>query len=134
MGDKGTSTVMSNQKKSKRNFDEISKKLENQKDALLAEAGIGLGMSTHKKGEAFPDLGDQATAETEQNFTLRLREREQKLLKKIETALEHISENTFGICEECEEDIAMQRLVARPVTTLCIDCKTKQEENEKSRH
>ncbi|MEC4678477.1 MAG: TraR/DksA C4-type zinc finger protein [Nitrospirota bacterium] len=123
---------MNNQKESETRFDEIKKKLENQREILLAEAG--LGRDNNKQGEAFPDLGDQATAEAEQNFTLRLREREQKLLKKIESALERISKDSFGICEECEEEIAMPRLLARPVTTFCIDCKTKQEEAEKSRH
>ncbi len=132
MGNEETSTVVNNQKESETRFDKIKKKLEDQKETLLAE--VGLGIEKNKQGEAFPDLGDQATAEAEQNFTLRLREREQKLLKKIEGALERISKNTFGICEECEEEIAMPRLLARPVTTFCIDCKTKQEKSEKSRH
>ncbi len=134
MGNKDTPTLENDQEASERSFDEIRKKLEAQRDTLLSEAGIGLGLDANKKGEAFPDLGDQASAEAEQNFTLRLREREQKLLKKIENALERISTDTFGICEECEEEIAMPRLMARPVTTFCIDCKTKQEEDEKSRH
>ncbi|NOY83254.1 MAG: hypothetical protein GXO96_00265 [Nitrospirae bacterium] len=132
MGNEETLTVVNNQKESETRFDKIKKKLENQKETLLAEAGLGI--DSNKQGEAFPDLGDQATAEAEQNFTLRLREREQKLLKKIEGALERISTNSFGICEECEEEISMPRLLARPVTTFCIDCKTKQEEAEKSRH
>lgn len=132
MGNEETTTVVNNQKESETRFDEIKKKLENQRETLLAEAGLGI--DNNKQGEAFPDLGDQATAEAEQNFTLRLREREQKLLKKIESALERISKDSFGICEECEEEIAMPRLLARPVTTFCIDCKTKQEEAEKSRH
>jgi len=134
MVNEDTSAVVDDKEESERSFDEIKKKLEAQKETLLSEAGVGLGLDTNKKGEAFPDLGDQASAEAEQNFTLRLREREQKLLKKIESALERISTDTFGICEECEEEISMPRLLARPVTTFCIDCKTKQEEDEKSRH
>ncbi len=118
---------------STRSFDEIKKVLEAQKTTLLSEAGLSSGLDPNQRGEAFPDLGDQASAEADQNFTLRLREREQKLLKKIEAALERISTNTFGICEICEEEISMARLMARPVTTLCIECKTKQEEEEKSR-
>lgn len=118
---------------STRSFDEIKKVLEAQKTALLSEAGLSSGLDPNQRGEAFPDLGDQASAEADQNFTLRLREREQKLLKKIEAALERISTSTFGICEICEEEISMARLMARPVTTLCIECKTKQEEEEKSR-
>ena len=79
----------------------------------------------------FPDLGDQASAEIDRNFMLRLRGRERKLLKKIEEALERITLNTFGICDKCGEDINIKRLEARPVTTMCIDCKTLQEEEEK---
>jgi DnaK suppressor protein len=79
----------------------------------------------------FPDLGDQATAETDRNFMLRLRGREQRLLKKIDDALERIDSGVFGICEVCGEEIHIKRLEARPVTTMCIDCKTAQEEEEK---
>ena len=79
----------------------------------------------------FPDLGDQASVETDMNFLLRLRGREQRLLKKIELAIEKIDTGTFGICEVCGEDIDVKRLDARPVTTMCITCKTEQEEEEK---
>ena len=78
-------------------------------------------------------MGDQASAEADQSFTIRLREREQKLLKKIDDALERIASKTYGICEGCGEDIPSQRLRARPVTTFCIQCKTVQEEKEKIR-
>lgn len=119
------------QKASKSLFDEIRNRLEAQRESLLADSGLTI--ETDQQGEAFPDLGDQATAEADQNFSLRLRERDQNLLKKIEGALSRITNNTFGICEFCEETISMPRLKARPVTTFCIDCKTKQEEDEKNR-
>jgi DnaK suppressor protein len=61
---------------------------------------------------------------------LRLRDRDRKLIRKIEEALERIEDGTFGICEECGEEIGIPRLKARPVTTLCIKCKSKQEEEE----
>ncbi|MEK6651903.1 MAG: TraR/DksA C4-type zinc finger protein [Nitrospirota bacterium] len=110
---------------------EIKKKLIGQKGALLAEAEEALNALP---GQAvFPDMGDQATAETERNFMLRLRSREQKLLKKIEDAIEKIDGGIFGICDDCGENIDIRRLVARPVTTLCIECKTQQEEEEKLR-
>jgi DnaK suppressor protein len=64
---------------------------------------------------------------------LRLKEREQKLLKKIDEALDRIAQGTFGVCESCGGEIGFKRLKARPVTTLCIDCKTRQEEDEKVR-
>ena len=78
-------------------------------------------------------LRDQATAEVDSNFELRLKEREQKLLKKIDEALERIATNTYGICERCGEEIPYKRLKARPVTTLCIECKSQQEAEEKIR-
>ncbi|MBI5025974.1 MAG: RNA polymerase-binding protein DksA [Nitrospirae bacterium] len=108
---------------------EIKKKLLGQKEALLAEAGEALNALP---GEInFPDMGDQATAETDRNFMLRLRGRERTLLKKIDEAIERLDSGTFGICEECGEAIDIRRLDARPVTTLCINCKTQQEEEER---
>jgi len=77
-------------------------------------------------------MGDQATAETDRNFILRLRDRERMLLKKIEETIERIDNNEdYGKCEECGCEIGIKRLEARPVTTFCIDCKTKQEEDER---
>ncbi len=81
----------------------------------------------------FPDPGDRASQESDQFFTLRLRDRERKLLKKIKEALQRIEDGTYGICEMCGEEIGIERLKARPVTTLCIKCKTKQEEQERLR-
>ena len=78
----------------------------------------------------FPDPADRATLESERNLTLRIRDRERKLKSKIEEALARIENGTFGICEVCEGDISLQRLEARPVTTLCINCKADQEEDE----
>jgi len=82
---------------------------------------------------AFPDPTDQATIETDRNFDLRIRDRERKLIKKIDQALNRIKEGSFGVCEHCGGDISVKRLQARPVTTLCIDCKTAQELEERTR-
>jgi DnaK suppressor protein len=114
-------------------FQEILKDLQHQRTELLAEAGVILGGGLAQETENLADMGDQATAVADQNFMLRLREREQRLLKKIDEAIDRIRTNTFGICEECGGEIGYKRLKARPVTTLCINCKTKQEEDEKSR-
>jgi DnaK suppressor protein len=132
---KAVSTKVKVKKKEKPTprFSDIKKDLEKQKGALLAEAGVILGTGLNPTNETLPDLGDQATAEADQNFILRLREREQKLLKKIEEAIDRINEGNFGICESCGGDISLKRLKARPVTTLCIECKTKQEAEEKIR-
>ncbi len=83
--------------------------------------------------ETFPDPNDRATLESDRNFVLRIRDRERKLRTKIEQALERVKDETFGICEECGEDISEARLKARPVTTLCIKCKEEQEQREKTR-
>lgn len=109
----------------------IRRDLEKQRQAILDEAGEGL--TKRERPEAFPDVSDQASAEVDQNFSMRIKEREQKLLKKIDEALDRMNKNTYGICERCEEEIPYQRLKARPVTTLCIACKTLQEQQEKIR-
>jgi len=114
-------------------YQDILKDLRQQRADLLAEAGIILGGGLAQEAENLADMGDQATAVADQNFMLRLREREQHLLKKIDEAIDRIRTNVFGVCEECGGEIGYKRLKARPVTTLCINCKTKQEEDEKSR-
>jgi DnaK suppressor protein len=83
--------------------------------------------------ENLPDPSDRATLESDRNFTLRIRDRERKLIGKIKDAIERIENGTYGICEECGEDISEERLLARPVTTLCIDCKKLQESDERIR-
>lgn len=120
-------------KREKRGFEEIRRDLEKQKDAILAEAGVVIGGGLSATSSNFSDLGDQATAEADQNFFIRLREREQKLLKKIDEAIGRMQSGTFGVCENCGGEITLKRLKARPVTTLCIDCKTQQEADEKIR-
>lgn len=82
--------------------------------------------------DSFPDPTDRASLEADRNFMLRIRDREHKLIKKIKKALDRIENGTFGICETCGEDISVNRLKARPVTTQCIDCKTKEEAMEKA--
>ncbi|OHE60408.1 MAG: RNA polymerase-binding protein DksA [Thermodesulfovibrio sp. RBG_19FT_COMBO_42_12] len=108
---------------------EIKKKLIAQRKALLAEAIEALNELPGQT--VFPDLGDQASAEIDRSFMLRLRGRERKLLKKIEDAIEKINQGTFGICDKCGEEINIKRLEARPVTNMCIECKTQQEEEER---
>jgi len=80
--------------------------------------------------EVFADPADRATAESDRSFTLRIRDRERRLIRKIQAALQRIEDGSFGICEECGEEIGVPRLKARPVTKLCINCKSKQEEDE----
>ena len=80
--------------------------------------------------EVFADPADRATAESDRSFTLRIRDRERRLIRKIQAALQRIEDGSYGICEECGEEIGVPRLKARPVTKLCINCKSKQEEDE----
>lgn len=110
---------------------EIKKKLIRQKEALLSEAGDALNALPDET--LFPEMGDQASAEIDRNFMLRLKGRERQLLKKIDEAIEKIDSGAYGICEVCGEEINIKRLEARPVTTMCIECKTEQEEEEKLR-
>ncbi len=109
-------------------YADIRRDLERQRATLLQEAGVPL--TNRAEFEMFPDLTDQASATMDQNFVLRLRDRERKLLKKISEAIDRIDSRTYGICESCEAVIPYKRLKARPVTTLCIDCKTQQEHDE----
>jgi DnaK suppressor protein len=102
-----------------------------QLEELLHQADDTVSGMTEPK-ENFPDPTDRASHESNRNFELRIRDREHKLIKKIKQALERIENGTFGICETCGEDIAVERLKARAVTTQCIDCKTKAEKMEKA--
>ena len=97
---------------------------------LLSEAGKTVNEMTVSK-ENYPDPNDRASLESDRNFELRIRDRERKLIMKMQEAIKRIDDGTFGICEVCGGPISEKRLMARPVTTLCIDCKTKQEKMEK---
>ena len=81
--------------------------------------------------EILADPLDRATVESDRIWTLRIRERESMLIKQIRQSLEDIENGDYGICEDCGEDISIERLNARPVTSLCIGCKTKRESMEK---
>ena len=80
---------------------------------------------------ALPDINDQASAESERNFEIRIKDRERKLIGKVQEALKKVAEGTYGICESCGESIGSKRLMARPVTNLCINCKAEMEADEK---
>jgi DnaK suppressor protein len=81
--------------------------------------------------ENFPDPTDRASMESNRNSILRIRDRERKLIFKIQEALQRLNNGEYGICEECGENIGIERLKARPVTTLCIECKSNQEIQER---
>ena len=115
----------------KKDIEFFKELLTNRQEELLSHADDTVsGMTTQK--ENFPDPTDRASLEADRNFMLRIRDREHKLIKKIKKTLKRIELGTFGICESCGEDISIKRLKARPVTSQCIDCKSKEEALEKA--
>ncbi len=101
-------------------------------EELVEEAGKTISGMTGEKA-SFADPTDRASMESDRNFQLRIRDRERKLIQKIRDAIARIDDGTFGICEECGEEIQIERLLARPVTTYCVECKERLEEEERTR-
>lgn len=106
--------------------------------AFMLEEAQQKGDSTIEEltdsNEVFADPADRATAESDRSFTLRIRDRERRLIRKIQAALQRIDDGSYGVCDDCGEEIGAPRLKARPVTKLCINCKSKQEEDEHLRN
>ncbi len=107
------------------------KLLEEKRDDIIKKAKQTLDEDMTLDANDLPDEMDLASSEYLQSFTFRLRGREKSFLDKIEKALARIDDASFGICEECGEEISVKRLEARPETTLCIRCKEDQERAEK---
>jgi DnaK suppressor protein len=103
-----------------------------ERDAIVRNANKTLNEEAVLDTNELPDEIDQASAEYDQSFIFRLRDREKFYLSKVNQALAKIEDGTFGICEACDEPISVKRLEARPVTTLCIRCKEEQEMEERS--
>jgi len=106
--------------------------LEGRLHVLLEEAGKICTDMRQERNSEFPDPTDRAALESDRNFLLRIKDRERKLITKVKEALDRIENGTFGICESCGRPISEKRLMARPVTTQCIDCKTEEEKQERS--
>jgi DnaK suppressor protein len=105
--------------------------LEEMREKLRTSARAAAGGDVHLDPDTFADEIDSASSESGLAFVGRLREREGSLLKKIEAALGRIRSGSFGTCLECGDPISLPRLQARPVATLCIDCKAEQEQTER---
>jgi DnaK suppressor protein len=105
--------------------------LEERKRDILLEAERALDTMNSQPDETYADPNDRASLESDRNFLLRMRDRERKLLTKIDEAFARIEDGSYGRCEECGADIGIERLRARPVTTLCITCKSAQEARER---
>ncbi len=98
---------------------------------LLENAKRAMSGDIHLDPDDFPDEIDSASSESGLAFIGRLRERERVLIQKIDKALRKIAEGTYGTCVSCGDDIGRERLKARPVADLCIDCKNQQERLER---
>ena len=107
--------------------------LQERRQEILVEASRAVGSMNGVREEGYSDPNDRASLESDRNFLLRMRDRERKLLVKIDEAFARIDDRTYGHCEECGNEIGIERLKARPVTTLCIACKSSQEDRERRR-
>ena len=105
-------------------------KLENWKNELLRESSQTLN-NLQTENEAKPDMTDRASEEIDRTFELRTRDRERKLINKIDAALRRIEDGTYGYCEETGEPIGLKRLEARPVATLSLEAQEMHEKAEK---
>ena len=105
-------------------------KLENWKSELLKESSQTLN-NLQTENEAKPDMTDRASEEIDRTFELRTRDRERKLINKIDQALKRIDDGSYGYCEDTGEPIGIKRLIARPIATLSIEAQEKHEKNEK---
>ncbi|MBP37592.1 MAG: RNA polymerase-binding protein DksA [Candidatus Pelagibacter sp.] len=106
-------------------------KLIDWKNELLKESSQTLTNMQKEENTAKPDITDRASEEIERSFELRTRDRERKLINKIEAALRRIKEGSYGYCEETGEPIGIKRLEARPVATLSLEAQEIHEKKEK---
>ena len=108
----------------------FKQKLLNWKDELLKESNQTLS-NLQSDNEAKPDITDRASEEIDRSFELRTRDRERKLINKINSALQRIEDGTYGYCNETGEPIGLKRLEARPVATLSLEAQEMHEKAEK---
>ncbi len=106
-------------------------KLHHWRSQLLRETGATL-VSLQEESLAKPDMADRATLETDRSLELRTRDRQRKLISKINSALRRIDEGTYGYCEETDNPISLRRLEARPIATLSIEAQAQHERMERT--
>jgi DnaK suppressor protein len=111
--------------------DYFRRKLMNLREEILRGSNETLRQLKEEESRV-ADMSDWASFETERNFQLRARDRERKLLSKINDALRRIEEGTYGFCEETQEPIGLRRLEARPIATLSIEAQERHERREKT--
>jgi len=115
---------------SERQREYFRKKLIDWKDDILKESRETLA-NLQNDSENHPDIADRASSETDRSIELRSRDRQRKLISKIDAALARIEEGTYGFCEETGEPISIKRLDARPIATLSIEAQERHERNER---
>jgi DnaK suppressor protein len=115
---------------SERQRDYFRLKLLRWKDEILHESKETL-LSLQDENNVLPDLADRASTETDRALELRTRDRQRKLISKIEAALKRIDDGSYGYCEETGEPISLRRLDARPIATLSIEAQERHERREK---
>src|SRR6201982_2231418 len=112
-----------------RQRDYFRTKLLGWKDEILREAGLSL-QTLQEENVNHPDLADRASSETDRAIELRARDRQRKLISKIDSALQRIEDNPYGYCEETGEPISLKRLEARPIATLSVEAQERHEKGE----
>lgn len=115
----------------KRELERYKSLLEEQLAALVGQGAQSVHELADEGADEIPDPNDRATVEEERNWTLRLRDRDRRLIGKVKEALARLERGTFGTCTACGRPISPARLKARPVTDQCIDCKTAAERVER---
>ena len=115
----------------KRTLAKFRKVLLSEKERIINNTKQTIHNELNISQDDLPDEADLAATEINQNLVFKLRDRERQLLSKIDLALARMDEGNFGVCQECEEPIEVKRLEARPVSTLCLSCKERDERREK---
>jgi DnaK suppressor protein len=113
-----------------RQRDYFRRKLIAWKEEILREASETI-LTLQNENDNHPDLADRASSETDRSIELRARDRQRKLISKIEAALARLSDGSYGFCEETGEQIALRRLDARPIATLTIEAQERHERRER---
>ena len=101
------------------------------KDEILRESKLTL-QALQEENVNHPDFADRASSETDRAIELRARDRQRKLISKIDAALQRIEDNTYGYCDETGEPISLKRLEARPIATLSVEAQERHEQREKA--
>jgi DnaK suppressor protein len=115
---------------SERQIEYFRQKLLNWKEEILRESRETIG-HLQDENHVLPDIADRASSETDRSLELRTRDRQRKLISKIDSALKRIADGTYGYCEETGDPISLRRLDARPIATLSVEAQERHEKRER---